>query len=316
MKKIYLLALVSIFSFLSFAQTFAPIGATWKISKPDWMAQPFGIEMFCEGDTVVLGKSCRKIVNVYEYFCSGRGTERYMYKSNDSLYMYDVYRDSFQLLTPYNAVQGDEWRFIQDDIGFAWDTPVPANDTLLFHVDSTTTIDVNGFSKSKLFVTISLHTDGVDEGGPGSSYSGPEYQIEIVEDIGNLFGIAELSFDPSHSGIACHDSHGALICYTDSNIGTYVNTPWGNCDLYAGVEENNQLKLSIYPNPFQDGFQIESSYLHQIDEIVIRDVSGKEVKRINQNLSFISTEELVNGMYFLEARKNGIQVAVQKIQKL
>jgi hypothetical protein len=316
MKKIYLLAFVSIFSFLSLSQTFAPDGAVWNLRKYVGMGQYEYIDIVPDGDTIVLGKTCRKILNVYEYFCSSRGRERYMYKSNDSLYMYDVLRDSFQLLTPYNAVQGDEWSFIQDDIGFSEPPFTPNNDTLIFHVDSTENIDVNGFAKNKLFVTVSLNTDGVDEGGSGSSGPGGDYQIEIVEDIGNLFGLAELNFDASHSGLVCEDVHGVLVCYTDPIIGTYVNAPWGNCDLYVGIEENNQLKLSIYPNPFQDGFQIETSDLHQIDEIIIRDISGKEVKRKVQNLSFISMNNLVSGMYFLEARKNGIQVAVQKIQKI
>jgi hypothetical protein len=313
MKKIYLLTFTSIFSFLSFAQTFAPIGATWKIKRHAWMSSYLD-SVVSDSDTLILGKTCRKIIGVGTYNCSSRKNIRFTHESNDSIYIYDRFTQGFRLSFPQNAIQGDEWMFVQHDRWAISDnSPSLRPDTIFYRIDSLEIIDVNVVNKKKFYTSRNFKfTIDTDPQSTPESYGWLQYIY--IEDIGNLSGLFERPVDVFN--IACEELEGSLICYTDSNIGTYINTSWGTCQHDVGIEENNQLKLSIYPNPFQDGFQIESSDLHQIDEIVIRDISGKEVKRINQNLSFISTEELVNGMYFLEARKNGIQVAVQKIRKL
>ncbi len=70
-------------------------------------------------------------------------------------------------------------------------------------------------------------------------------------------------------------------------------------DVYAGVDETNVPSIGVYPNP-ADNF-IKISNTKQYNEMVIYDVLGNELKRLNienHNDVSVPVSNLANGMYF------------------
>ena len=84
------------------------------------------------------------------------------------------------------------------------------------------------------------------------------------------------------------------VCGKDSSCATFTIV------AVVGVEENNiSNNISIYPNPAQNQLTIKAENL-KIEQIVILDVTGKEVRNITQNLTEIDISDLQKGIYFVK----------------
>ncbi|MFK7951574.1 MAG: endonuclease [Ekhidna sp.] len=70
------------------------------------------------------------------------------------------------------------------------------------------------------------------------------------------------------------------------------------------VRESNNM---VYPNPVKTSFQIRrpDSSINELIDLVIFDVNGKIVRRLEQQSQFYSVNELENGMYILVANYSG-----------
>jgi surface protein len=79
----------------------------------------------------------------------------------------------------------------------------------------------------------------------------------------------------------------------------------------AGVDDENQLAVSIYPNPTSDRVYIEGNYTQL--KVVIYDLLGKQV--INKSITnSIDIKHLKNGVYILQL-SDGLRVFSQRILK-
>jgi hypothetical protein len=92
---------------------------------------------------------------------------------------------------------------------------------------------------------------------------------------------------------------------------TEENKPlWGTCPT-ASVDDQNQLDISIYPNPSSDTVYIDGNYSQL--KVVVYDILGKQVmnKSITNN---IDISQLEKGVYILQL-SDGAKVTTQRIIK-
>ena len=83
-----------------------------------------------------------------------------------------------------------------------------------------------------------------------------------------------------------------------------------NCST-AGVDDQNQLDISIYPNPTSDMVYIEGNYTQL--KVVIYNVLGKEI--LNEPITnSINISHLDNGVYILQL-SDGVKLSTRKIIK-
>ena len=95
-----------------------------------------------------------------------------------------------------------------------------------------------------------------------------------------------------------------LSCIQVDNV-AYSTTNWShidqgatfsaNCALFSAINENNEIELSIYPNPIQNQLNISTAEI--IKQVVIVDLSGAIVYKGIENQ--INTENLAIGTYII-----------------
>jgi hypothetical protein len=87
------------------------------------------------------------------------------------------------------------------------------------------------------------------------------------------------------------------VLVADMQTGLYVLKPVG---LTAGIQENNAVGFTMYPNPASEVVQLDEVY----STIRIIDVHGKIIHSV-QNEQTISVENLADGMYMIGVEKEG-----------
>ena len=110
----------------------------------------------------------------------------------------------------------------------------------------------------------------------------------------------QISFGPQLANISyarCPDA--------GLNFATIIPTPLANNNCQIGIQENEQLQVQVYPNPFADQFTIES---HE-------DAVQLNIKSFNGQLLYASA--LQNGKYQIDASAwaSGIYILELQSQK-
>ncbi len=90
-----------------------------------------------------------------------------------------------------------------------------------------------------------------------------------------------------------------------------TNKPvWGTCPT-ASIDDQNQLDISIYPNPESDMVYIDGNYTQL--KVVVYDILGKQV--MNKSITkSIDISQLKKGVYILQLF-DGAKVTTQRIIK-
>lgn len=279
------LILFLLLSKLSFAQTWAPIGAKWTYTQSTVNPNYITFKTFESiSDTSINGQNC-KILNViensgpgfsitYQEFTYSDSNKVYFYKDNDWCLIYD-----------FNAKQNDS--FVLNCTFGAVKHPV------VVKVIAVDTITINGKQLKRFDYLVSDLLIG---------FSG-----FVIEGIGNTYGM----FPVVHHTLGI----GPLRCYEDSILGLYKNqyyyrnrdSAWQqDCDLIiTSVDKPNVAKNSkVFPNPFYDHLTFQ--FLNNIQTTVtLYDLMGKCVlAQIFTNHATINTEHLPRSIYFYEVRSN------------
>ena len=97
---------------------------------------------------------------------------------------------------------------------------------------------------------------------------------------------------------------------TNSSLSESNKPVWGTCPT-AGLDDQNQLDISIYPNPTSDIVYVEGNYTQL--KVVIYNVLGKEI--LNKSITNrIDISHLDNGVYILQL-SDGVKLSTRKIIK-
>lgn len=163
-------------------------------------------------------------------------------------------------------------------------------------------------------------------------------KIAIVSSSGNTLIVkGSATNQPDSLYIIWGDGDSTFYNNSNSNIShTYANTgPWNIClraygfcgvedscltNLYSGVypqEQDNEINISIYPNPFNDRINIVMTNSINQSDLIIYDMVGRLVystsfsgKRIS-----IDLKELKKGMYFVKLITDKGKIDISKIVK-
>lgn len=255
---------------------FAPIGAKWYYSQAGIIDLYTYKTIESVADTIIEGKTCRKLTEISRNGFAPERSNRYMYSKNDSVFEY--YNRIFYLLYNFGAKKGDS---IQIDT-------YPRK----MFVDSTATIDINGHFLKIQYVTC---TDGLsfDFGG------------KVIEGIGNLnfmFPTHDLNYD------------GPLRCYYDPIIGSYINPVWNSTDCEkteTGIGKNYDPEVLIYYNKATSGIMTTGLITPCIYELF--DIQGKRIDygKLNNN-GTIHLNYLAKGIFFIKIN-NQQSIFIRKI---
>lgn len=87
---------------------------------------------------------------------------------------------------------------------------------------------------------------------------------------------------------------------------------------WTGVSEQTMAGIEVYPNPVQRGGELHIDFGNQqVDQIAVCDISGRVFQLIdinnNENITFILSEDMRNGFYFLQFRKDHYVVMNRKL---
>ena len=97
---------------------------------------------------------------------------------------------------------------------------------------------------------------------------------------------------------------------TDTPLSESNKPVWGTCPT-ASVDDQNQLDISIYPNPSSDTVYIDGNYTQL--KVVVYDILGKQV--INKSITnSIDISQLQKGVYILQL-SDGAKLTTQRIVK-
>lgn len=228
-----------------------------------------------------------------------------VYESNDTVYYYLASTNRYTMLYNWNALPGDTQKVYVDDLS-------PVEDSVMFIIDSISTININGFTK-KVFHTTQIMLS------PFHFIFG----YEIIEDIGStMFLFPQYAFcDPLPVG---------LRCYQDTLIGLYH--PWmpgSSCDtvIYLGEDELSFASgFSLFPNPTNDFINIKYTQpAHQTLTIQLYSLYGQLLSFYKTNGKqeiIFSLKDYPAGIYFVKMNADpekdgtGRKEEVRKVVKL
>jgi predicted extracellular nuclease len=103
--------------------------------------------------------------------------------------------------------------------------------------------------------------------------------------------------------MAATDAFDVLAVWDSLEVNTFDQLGFHVCDCVTSVEERNTANLQTFPNPFND--QLDLTTDQPLETVVIRDLSGAEVRRIQAAGVLrlrMDLGDLPAGAYLIEAR--------------
>lgn len=288
----------------SYAQTFAPIGATWHYTIADNAPNKDSlrwIQRKVVADTLFAGRSAKLFNFSFESVnalpCPDEVDTALMSASNDSLFFYE---DShWQLLVNFNDTVGAKYDYlisIPNSNGTQF-----ARCTISVQVDSVKTVSLNNQSLKSLYLK-----------EIGSNGTFDFFEGWITEIIGHEK--AMIPWVRSSCAFTGRFLDG-LRCYSDTLLGNIsFIAPIACTAVVVGLEEQHQDKafLNIGPNPSDGQVQIETNL--SIDYISIYSLGGQLLKRIssvnNGNIFSLPSEKAI---YLIQIRSREGETFTQKI---
>ncbi len=281
------------------------MGARWTylttVGQPPWSGGYGSYTITAVGDTMINGTACSVLDLPSGLDCGFPGvwapvTQVYTYSSGDSVFWYDPYSDSFDLLFAFNAQANDQWRIpFALDLGDVW-----LMDTLTYVVSAVDVVPILGVDSRR--ITYQWTSQGIifDLGGQG----------QIVERFGDL------AYMFPWRNTACSDGtfEGPLLCYSDPEFNW--PEPGVPCEVWLGSEGHHQPDLRIFPTVLERG-EVITVLTGELEpaalDIQIMDLTGRIVKThvANAPVSYLDVDEA--GAFLLTVRSGQGVLVVQRI---
>ncbi len=307
MKQLSSTIIILLFLKLTFAQTWAPVGAKWYYSH-NGGAPPDLTVIESIGDTIINTKTCKILQTYmieehwtppsYSYWDTLFCPLQYTYQDSGIVYIFDKTKNDFDVLYDFSAAIGDSIT-VKDSTFMGYCPESVPSKYFKYVIDSISDTIINNTTLVMQFTT---PTQGSEWGF--SDFIGVLRKLPIIENIGSikfLFGVYHIQV--MEGSINC------LRCYRDSVLFYKAHfwpdtVPCGQLrPLYNSLENfQNNNNINIYPNPANSAINIE--FKNDFIEgyfIGIYSVVGKlqlKQKSISEKVS-IDISKLSKGMYFM-----------------
>ncbi|NOR85990.1 MAG: T9SS type A sorting domain-containing protein [Bacteroidales bacterium] len=285
MKKTSLLFLATLFSLSLFSQNFLSEGKQWNVKLSSGDSYVNTEIFFIEGDSIVNN------INYKQFWIST--------DSLNSATFQGLLRDESEKVY-YLPIYGDE--------GLLYDFGLNVGDT-------TSIISLASEGEFEIFVAEidTVEYEGVERKRMliGREYSGSyEYWIEGIGD--NWGPLYTMIYD----FIVC--PFWELVCVHEYEELIFMLPYTENCyEINVGIDELLQnSKVSLSPNPVQQGQFIEIEANYSIAEIQIYNLTGNHIKTIPSsftNKQSIKTNDLEKGLYLLKIEMEDGEVLTSKV---
>ena len=191
------------------------------------------------------------------------------------------------------------------DIG-SWDVSSVTNMSSMFVGEMPTSFnqDISGWDVSNV-----TNMNGMFAGATYFNQPISTWDVSSVTDMGYMFELTTFNQDISSwcvTNIVSEPSY-----FSSNSPLSEINKPiWGTCPSF-GIDDQNQLDISIYPNPVSDIVYIDGSSSQL--KIVVFDILGKQVLN-KSNTNTINVSLLSKGVYFIKV-SDGINSSTKKFIK-
>jgi len=192
----------------------------------------------------------------------------------------------------------------------------PANDTTEFlmfdyslNVGDTFHLDYAGpwghYAVKNPISVDSMYYDGTGRKSLRFNSVNPVFneKLAFIEGVGSNFGIIYYWYDHLEG-----DNY--LLCARKDDTTDYVNKRSGSCGIRLAVPEelNSTVKCQVYPNPFENMFDISFNRQQTLSKVAIYTLEGKKVfDCIYKNATDISIKiKLSPGIYFLSIESDSV----------
>jgi hypothetical protein len=297
--KSSLLVFALVFSSLSFAQNWAPAGAKWHYTYIGFSSGY--VEIANVGDTIIAGQTCQKLQKTFNGLQFGVTPTTYIfdtsytYENNGVVYILE--QNQWKTLYNFNAAVGEHWPM----------APLPEFGGCT--VNSQLKVLATG---TKVINAQTLKYLVVDFCNPDLTSQG--FQDTIIEKIG-FTGSYMLPFDMCTMAFDGNEG-GPFRCYSDDNFSTYKPFYANDCEFLVGLDENQMIELTIYPNPSAGKFTIEAPLVSG-QVIALYNLNGQQVFKqdiLNSGLSQTLEINLAPGMYVIHLMgQEGTPLAISRL---
>ena len=287
------------------AQLWFPMGAAWYYSQytdtdPVHSCRLGYSYIRVEGDTLLKGKDARILISrsyALDYTPSYR--EEYVYAEGDSVFHYDIARDTFYVLYDFSAKPGDTLTLRPHSFHSHYFGLISAS-WFGVVIDSVGTIEIEGHIRRVQHT----HFAGPDSFLPYTDWH-YGYFTPVIEGIGSLW---HLFGGPTSLPTGCF---GGLRCYGDSSLFFRAPTWYRRCDYTINASLENgwgKYAFRLYPNPASSSVTLDFDQ-REVGQVKVYDLQGR--LRLSQAFATkaleLDLQGLHPGSYIVETHLKGEQ---------
>lgn len=235
--KLTFTLIVTLFCLTCAAQKWCRPGAVWQYHYWSGLLSVDGdLELYYSGDTVVNGKTCKRISGIFmgkdfprytsmSYTVDYQRSRYHTYEENKVVYVQSG--SSFDTVVDFGAKIGDRWRVL------GWNDCPYQHFWKVYEIDSVT---VNGQSLK----VIRTSFDALDWGGDTNTF-----MYEFVEGIFHFYGgnfMPYICIDPN---LIIEEPSRTFNCYRDDELGVYPASG-GPCQKRVDLSEHSENAVKVY----------------------------------------------------------------------